>query len=150
MSRELTRVNTYKPTLAERKLLEVLINPEHLGKNVTEICEEAGISRGKYYQAIKIPGFNDLVTATTMDILKNKVSDILNATYLSAISGRGHQDRKMLLTMLGLYTDKQEIEHSGEMTQTVKNEIDLSNLSVEELKELEGIISKTTTNDKSD
>lgn len=41
------------------------------------------------------------------------------------------------------WRDKQNIEHSGETTTRIKNESDLSKLSVEELKELESILSKT-------
>jgi hypothetical protein len=42
------------------------------------------------------------------------------------------------------WRDKQEVEHSGETTHNIRSEPDLSNLSVEELKELEAILSKTT------
>ncbi|WP_238473753.1 hypothetical protein [Paenisporosarcina cavernae] len=41
------------------------------------------------------------------------------------------------------WRDKQEIEHSGETTHNVNNQVDLSSLSVEELKKLENILSKT-------
>ncbi len=49
----MTKTNIYEPTVAEKKLLEVLINPEHLGKNVTELCNLANVSRNKYYDAMK-------------------------------------------------------------------------------------------------
>jgi len=48
------------------------------------------------------------------------------------------------------WRDKKDFEHSGEMTQTVKQEHDLSKLSVEELKELEEIIGKSITDTESD
>lgn len=41
------------------------------------------------------------------------------------------------------WRDKQSIEHSGETTHNIKNEPDLSKLSVEELKQIESILSKT-------
>lgn len=42
------------------------------------------------------------------------------------------------------WRDKQEIEHSGETTQNIKTESDLAKLSVEELKQLELILTKTS------
>lgn len=42
------------------------------------------------------------------------------------------------------WRDKQSIEHSGETTHNIKQANDLSKLSVEELKQLEDIISKTS------
>ena len=45
------------------------------------------------------------------------------------------------------WRDKQEVEHSGEMTQKVNVETDLSKLSVEELKELESILTKASETD---
>ena len=58
-------------------------------------------------------GFVDLVNETTMDLIKGKASDVLNATYKYALTEKGHQDRKMILTIAGIYTDKQELKHSG-------------------------------------
>ncbi len=40
------------------------------------------------------------------------------------------------------WRDKQEINHSGETTHYIKTQTDLSKLSVEELKEIETILSK--------
>lgn len=110
---DLTKDNRYKPTPAEKKLLEVLINPEYLGKSVMDICKVAGVSRFKYYDAMKKEDFVSLVNETTMDLIKGKASDVLNATYKFALKEKGHQDRKMLLTIAGIYVDKQEVEHSG-------------------------------------
>lgn len=42
-----------------------------------------------------------------------------------------------------VWRDRQQVEHSGETTHNIKTETDLSKLSVEELKELEAILSKT-------
>ena len=108
-----TKANEYRPTAAEKKLLEVLINPEHLGKTVIELCSLAEIGKTKYYQAMKKDEFRQLVNETTMDLIKGKASDVLNATYKFALKEKGHQDRKMLLTIAGIYVDKQEIEHTG-------------------------------------
>ena len=42
------------------------------------------------------------------------------------------------------WRDRREIDHSGEMKQTVVERKDLSNLSVEELKQIESILKKST------
>lgn len=46
-----------------------------------------------------------------------------------------------------MWRDRQQVEHSGETTHHIKNDNDLSKLSVEELKELESILSKATDTD---
>ena len=128
----MTKTNIYKPTVAEKKLLEVLINPEHLGKNVTELCNLADVSRNKYYDAMKKEAFQELVKSTTLELVKAKIGDVLNATYIYSLGEKGHQDRKMLLTMAGLYADKQETEISGGLN--VNNPF--AELTTEELRKL--------------
>lgn len=109
----MTIEDTYTPTTAEKKLLEVLINPQNVGESVQELCNLAGVSRNKYYDAMKKKAFVKLVNDITMDLIKGKASDVLNATYKFALTEKGHQDRKMLLTIAGIYTDKKETEISG-------------------------------------
>lgn len=125
MSEELTKSNVYQPTNAEIRLLEVLVNPEFVGKTITHICEVAEISRFTYYEAMKKDGFVNLVNDTTMDLIKGKASDVLNAAYKYALKEKGHQDRKLLLTIAGIYSDKQEIEHSGKDGEPVSFNINL-------------------------
>lgn len=109
----MTIEDTYTPTTAEKKLLEVLINPQNVGESVQELCNLAGVSRNKYYDAMKKKAFVKLVNDITMDLIKGKTADVLNATYKFALTEKGHQDRKMLLTIAGIYTDKKETEISG-------------------------------------
>ena len=129
----MTKQNKYKPTAAEKKLLEVLLVPENTSKNVTELCNLAGISRNKYYDAMKKVEFTDLVNGTTMDLIKGKVYGVLNATYMHALGEKGHQDRKLLLSMVGLYTEKTEATISARVNQG-PNAFD--ELSAEELRKL--------------
>ncbi len=42
-----------------------------------------------------------------------------------------------------VWRDRQQVEHSGETTHNIKSDSDLSKLTVEELKEIEKILSKT-------
>ncbi|MBW5474245.1 phBC6A51 family helix-turn-helix protein [Enterococcus gallinarum] len=109
----MTENDKYTPTPAEKKLLEVLLNAENVGKSVQELCNLAGVSRNKYYDAMKKQEFVDLVNKTTMALIKGKAANVLNAAYNFALTEKGHQDRKMLLTIAGIYTDKQETEISG-------------------------------------
>lgn len=126
----MTEKDKYKPTAAEKRLLEVLVNPENLGKNVTNVCNLAGVSRNKYYDAMKKKEFQFLVAETTQDLIKGKIGDVLNATYKYSLTAKGHQDRKVLLTMAGLYVDKKETEISGGL--------DIANTSTEIGKYLSG------------
>ena len=127
----MTIEDKYKPTAAEKRLLEVLINPEYLGKNVSELCNLAGVSRNKYYDAMKKEQFQTLVGQTTKDLVKGKISDVLNATYKYSLTAKGHQDRKILLTMAGLYVDKHETELSGSVNTNL-----FADLSEDELRKL--------------
>lgn len=126
----MTEKYKYKPTAAEKRLLEVLINPEYLGKNVTDLCNLAEISRNKYYDAMKKKEFQELVADITQDLIKGKIGDVLNATYKYSLTAKGHQDRKVLLTMAGLYVDKKETEVTGSL--------DIANTSTEIGKYLAG------------
>ena len=109
----MTKGNIYTPTTAEKKLLEVLINPENAGKTVTDICNLANVSRRKYYEAMGKEEFSNLVNETTMDLVTAKAGSVLNAAYKYAMKEKGFQDRKMILTIAGIYVDKAQTELSG-------------------------------------
>ena len=111
----MTKPNKYKLTAAEKRLLEVLINPDYVGYSVTDICSLANVGRNKYYDAMAKEEFRDIVNSTTLDIIKGKASDVLNATYKYALTEKGHQDRKLILTMAGIYADKQVTELTGSL-----------------------------------
>ena len=53
-----TETDKYSPTPAEVRILEVSLNPEHAGKNVTEKCRVAKVSRDTWYEAFKSPIWN--------------------------------------------------------------------------------------------
>lgn len=111
----MTKSDIYTMTAAGKKLFQVLIDPQYLGKNVDELCQIADVSRDTYYRLMKDDRFTQEVTNTSKQLVMAKIGDVINATYENAIGERGHQDRKMLLTMAGLYTDKQEIDSKGEL-----------------------------------
>ena len=132
MSKSGTKVNEYRPTKAENRLLEALVNPDNVGKNVEEMCSVAEVAKNTYYKAMKKPDFVKLLNDTTLELIKGKVSDVLNASYTFALTEKGFQDRKILLQMAGLLVEKTETTVNGNLN--VNNPF--SDLSVEELRKL--------------
>ncbi|MGM7415442.1 phBC6A51 family helix-turn-helix protein [Lactococcus lactis] len=128
----MTKPNKYKLTPAEKKLFEVLINPDNIGKSITDICNLAKVSRFKYYEAMGKEEFSNLVNETTMDLVTAKAGSVLNAAYKYAMKEKGFQDRKMILTIAGIYVDKSQTELSGGIE--VSNPYE--NLTEEELRKL--------------
>lgn len=115
MSKTVTKPNEYRPTKAEKRLLEALVNPENMRINVEDLCAVAKISKNTYYAAMKKPGFVKLVNETTLELVKGKVSDVLNASYRYALTDKGFQDRKILLQMAGLLVEKSETTVNGNL-----------------------------------
>lgn len=100
----LTNADNYGLTAAEQRLLAVKLNPENYGKSITAISKLAEISREAYYEIIKRPRWAAAYSATSMDFLRAHIGDILQASVKFAKSDKGgHQDRKMLLEMAGVY-----------------------------------------------
>lgn len=105
----LTPSNDYIPQPAEERILETLLNPESLGKNVTEKCKMAKVSRAYYYDVIKKPEFKELLAQRSRDLIADKLSDVINAVYKFAISNaQNHQDRRMMLEMGGVISKDNE------------------------------------------
>lgn len=100
----LTDGDRYTPTPAEERLLEVLLNPDNLGKTVTEKCNLAKIARNTYYDIMKKPEFVKLQNSLAINLIRDKVSDVLQASVKCATTSgaRGFQDRRMLLEMFGV------------------------------------------------
>lgn len=111
----LTTVDEYTITPAMARLLEVLLNPDNVGKSITDKCELANISREYYYQMQRKPDFQQLINKSCLDMIKTKVGDILAASLKSACNDgyKGHADRKMLLSMTGLYKDEPTIVNNN-------------------------------------
>ena len=126
-------IDIYKPTIAEKRILEVALNPENYDMNIKDRCKLAKTSRETWYKAMNKKGFIEVLNTLTMDILKSKVSNIVNATYTFATTdSKCASDRKILLTMAGLYTEKKDIELSG----VIKVNDPFKDLTTEELKKL--------------
>lgn len=99
-----TNSDGYLPTPAEQRLMETLLNPESVGKSIAEKCQLAEISRETYYKTMKKTEFTSLLTRTSVDLVKDKIADVLAASVKVATTGGngGFQDRKMLLEMFGV------------------------------------------------
>lgn len=110
-----------KLTQADKRVLQVAIDPLSLELNITQRCKKAKVSRDTWYKAFKKPGFVDLVNELALAAIKSNVADLLNATMKYAIEHpRCSNDRKVLLTVLGFYTDKHEI--NGALPTTVTDD----------------------------
>lgn len=139
----LTGTDTYIPTPAEAKIIEALANPANKQLSVSAICQLAGVSRQTYYEMFKKPEFVEYYQEFQRSLIKSSVGDIIKAMLQFALSNpKNHQDRKMLLEMATMYTQKTEIEHAGTVTQEHKH--DLTKLSAEELATMEQLLSKST------
>lgn len=136
-------IDGYKPTPAEERLLEVLLDPANLGKTVTEKCRLAGVSRDIYYKAMQKPGFCALLNKTALMLIRDKVADVLNATYKFAMQPKNHQDRKLLLELFDMYANKTKVEVSGENGEPIK----VAALSEEEKRELLKNVAKRIANE---
>lgn len=104
---DLANVDEYQPTTAEMKLLEVLSDPTHFRKSITDKCELAGISRETYYKSLRKSQFVNLIPATAMELVKARAMDLINASYEAALKG-SFADRELLIEMAGMHTGKPE------------------------------------------
>lgn len=102
----------YKPTPAEKKLLEVLLNPQYRMKSIVDICRIAEINRSTYYDAFAKPGFVELYKQKSMELVKQQVAPVINAFVAEAKRG-SFQHGKVLLEMADLYSEKKQLEHTG-------------------------------------
>lgn len=104
----MTKKTEYIPRGSSKKLLEVLLNPEHRLKNVTEICNLVGCSRKTYYALFKKPEFVSFYTEQSKNLICQSVGPVINACIKAAVGG-DHNHAKIILGMAGLYTEKRQM-----------------------------------------
>lgn len=124
-------IDNKKLTSSERILLDVLMNPENRMKSVADICKIAKIDRATYYRAFAKQEFVDAYKKMSTDLVNQNISSVLNAFIKQAQRG-SFQHGKVLLEMAGVYSEKANINLSGE----VKSTNPYDELSVEELRAL--------------
>ena len=95
----------YAPSLAEKKLLEVLLNPEFRLKSITDICIEAKINRCTYYNAFQRDDFKKLLREESKSLIDKHRAAIINSSIKAALRGDSAHT-KILLSMSGDYADK--------------------------------------------
>ncbi|MED0739010.1 phBC6A51 family helix-turn-helix protein [Aneurinibacillus thermoaerophilus] len=118
-------------TKKEKMLLEVLLDPANRMKTVAEICRLVPCDRKIYYRAFKNPAFVEEYRQMSTELAQRHLSQVMNAFVKEAVRG-SFQHGKVLLEMAGVYTEKVKQEHSGQINQ----KLDMSGLSVEELRRL--------------
>lgn len=128
MGDKLTEANIYEPTVAEEKLLAVLLNPEYIHQTVVEKCKAADISRVTYYEAMKKPGFLKKVQGFRETALQAEVQDLIQVGIKEAKNG-SFQHWKVLMEMAGEYAPKTK----GEFTANIKQETIDKDISDDEL-----------------
>jgi len=147
MAETVTKVDEYRPTAKEKRLVEAMSDPKNRNLNITELCKVAGISREAYYQMMRKPAFVEYYKRIQYEVVKSSIAKVLQSTIKFAIENpKCHQDRKMLLEMSGMYTPKQEVDTNignkdGKPFETAQH-VDLRGLSAAELAQLEAILSK--------
>lgn len=110
----MTKHDEYEPTAKERRLIEAMSEPDNRNLNKTALCKVVGISRDAYYAMFKKPEFVAYHKKVQFEVVKGSIAKVLNATIEFATTDpRCHQDRKILLEMAGVYTEKIQQEHSG-------------------------------------
>lgn len=123
----ITVSDEYKLTPAEARILEVCLNPEHTGKNITEKCKIACVSRNHWYETLRKPEFKALQNKTITALVSEKIAEVVSATVKFAIKdSRCHSDRKALMQMTGLI----QSEQSGNVT-LIQNNFQLPQLEAE-------------------
>lgn len=112
----------YQPTKAERKLLEVLLNPVHRLKSITEICEIAEISRRQYYNIFAKPEFAEHYKQESKRLVGRYAGPLINAFIKEAVRG-SYQHGKVLLEMAGLYQETTRKEVTGAGGNPIENNV---------------------------
>lgn len=112
ISNQLQTVTDIELTENDKRLLEVLLNPDYRMKSITDLCNIAKISRMAYYRAMEKPEFKSLYKAKSKELVDNAIAPVLNTFVREALRG-SFQHGKVILEMAGLYSDKQQIEVTG-------------------------------------
>jgi len=99
----------YEPTTCEKKILEVLLNPEYRNKKVTEICTIAGVDRKVYYRAFDKPEFVAYYKKISVNLTIKAVAPMVNAFVKWGLSG-SFQHGKVILEMAEVYKEKQQLD----------------------------------------
>jgi hypothetical protein len=84
--------------------------PSSIRKPKTQraIAEELGVHESTLSDWKKLPGWRDAVNTLALDLVRDDVPDVLASTRREAKKG-SFQHQKMILEMVGLYTERREV-----------------------------------------
>jgi len=104
LTHNVTEVDDYSPTPAELRILEVSLNPETAGLNITEKCQLANVSRETWYKSFRKPDFKKLVNKTSLDLVQDGLADAVAALKKAASnpSPKANPDRRLLFELAGV------------------------------------------------
>lgn len=91
----------YRPTTAERKLLETLLQPDNRNKTVVELCAIAGVGRATYYRAFEKPRFVAFYKREARRLVDRAIAPMISAFIKEAVAG-SYRHGKTLLEMSGM------------------------------------------------
>ncbi len=96
----------------EARIIESLADPAQRPLTVGARCAAMGIHRCTWYRHMEDPLFRARAAAAWRECCRDALGPVMQALLTSAqIEGReGHQDRKLLLELLGEYTPGQSVE----------------------------------------
>lgn len=92
----------YKPSVGENKILTCLSSEKEYG-SISELCEDAGVDRSAWYDALKKEGFVGKILNEHQTVLYASFPGIMNKIAKQALRGSfAHQ--KMILEILKVYS----------------------------------------------
>lgn len=103
-----TEDNEYKPTTAQKKLLAVMLNPDHRFLSITDICKTAKCNRTSYYKAFGNPRFVAYYKSKSEDLISHAVMPVINALVKGAKAG-SQPHIKMVLEIANIYSEKKSV-----------------------------------------
>jgi hypothetical protein len=116
------KLTEYRPTVAEQRVMEVLLNPDNRLKSVTEICQLANCSRQTYYNYFDKPEFVTYYINKSKALIKKAHAGIINSCIRQALRGDSAH-AKLLLTMTGDYADRQVFPDKDGKPQPIAGEV---------------------------
>lgn len=126
---QITKTDEYVPTAAEKKLLNVMLNPENVTLNVTEVCAKAGVSRDLYYTAIGKEGFRKIMPDLSRQLVSGSILQVVQAFVREAKKG-SFPHGKTILEMAEL------VSREGGIPETFNQQNNFYNLTDEQLDQL--------------
>ncbi len=98
----------------ERSLLAVLLDPKFFNKGPAERAPAARLSVRRYHEIMQREDFRKVVHEAQRSALQGNIAPIIAAAVESACTptDEGHQDRKLLLEIVGYYNPRQQITHT--------------------------------------